>query len=115
MEVNLNSVVLGDLNENLLNNNNTNLKNIILFNNLDNVIKEPTRITATSTTLIDPILVSNSFDNYKAGHLDIGTSDLFNELVASENWDFLNTSTVDVACAHFTNKIHDFVSRNYSS
>ena len=109
MEVNLTIVVLGDLNENLLNNNNTNLKNIILFNNLDNVIKEPTRITATSTTLIDPILVSNSFDNYKAGYLDLGTSDLFNELVASENWDFLNTSTVDVACAYFTNKIHDFM------
>ena len=67
MEVNLNIVVLGDVNENLLNNNITNLKNIILFNNLDNVIKEPTRITATSTTLIDPILVSNSFGNYKAG------------------------------------------------
>ena len=58
MEVNLNSVVLGDLNENLLNNNKTNLKNIILCNNIDNVIKELTRSTATSTTLIDPILVS---------------------------------------------------------
>jgi len=71
MEVNLNSVVLGDLNENLLHNNNTNLKNIIIFNNLDIVIKEPTRITATSTTLVDPILVSNSFGNYKAGCIDI--------------------------------------------
>ena len=58
MEVNVTTVVLGDLNENLLSNNNTNLKNIILFNNLDNVIKELTRSTATSTTLIDPILVS---------------------------------------------------------
>ena len=71
MEVNLNNVVLGDVNENLLNNNITNLKNIILFNNIDNVIKEPTRLTATSTTLIDPILFSNSFGNYKAGCLDI--------------------------------------------
>ena len=118
------------------------MKNIILFNNLDNVIKEPTRLTATSTTLIDPILFSNSFGNYKAGCLDIGNNisdhnatyihiqsmfntnscttrkvwfyqranvDLFNELVASENWDFFNTSTVDVACAQFTNKIHDFI------
>ena len=66
MEVNLNIVVLGDLNENLFDNNYTSLKNIILFNNLDNVIKEPTRIRATSTTLIYPKLVSNSFDNYTA-------------------------------------------------
>ena len=112
-----------------------NLKNIILFNNLDNVIKEPTRLTATSTTLIDPILVSNSFGNYKAECLDIENNisdhkatyihiqsifnivwfyqranfDLFDELVASENWDFLNTPTVDVVRAHFTNKIHDFM------
>ena len=119
-----------------------NLKNIILFNNLDNGIKEPTRLTATSTTLIDPILVSNSFGNYKAECLDIENNisdhkatyihiqsmfntnscttrkvwfyqranfDLFNELVASENWDFLNTSTVDMACAHFTNTIHDLM------
>ena len=35
--------------------------------------------------------------------------DFFNELVASENWEFLYTSTVDVACAHFTDIIHDFM------
>ena len=58
MEVNLNRVVLGDLNENLLNNNITSFKNIILFNNIDNVIKEPTRKQETVNVAGKPLRIS---------------------------------------------------------
>ena len=38
---------------------------MILINNLENVIKEPARITPNTATLLDPILISKDF--YKAG------------------------------------------------
>ena len=37
--------------------NNKHLKDISLLNNLNNIIKEPTRVTDTTATFIDPILV----------------------------------------------------------
>jgi len=58
--VNPNIIIMGDLNENLLNNNTIYLRNILFLNNLENIIVEPTRITPTSSTLIDPVIVSNN-------------------------------------------------------
>lgn len=54
MELTKNVIVLGDLNEDLLLENNHNLKNVLLVNSLLNVIKEPTRGRA----LLDPIIVN---------------------------------------------------------
>ena len=45
-------VIMGDLNEDMLNPNNHNLKNVLLMNSLNNIIAEPTRGRA----LLDPIL-----------------------------------------------------------
>ena len=61
IDKNPNIVLLGDLNENLLN-----LKHVILINNLENIIKELTRITPNKATLLDPILISKDLDFYKA-------------------------------------------------
>ena len=40
---------------------------MILINNLENVIKEPARITPNTAVLLDPILISKDLDFYKAG------------------------------------------------
>jgi len=62
---------MGDLNENPLNINNINLRNSLFLNNLENIIVEPTRITPTSSTLIEPVIVSNNIVFFKSGCLDI--------------------------------------------
>ena len=43
----------------------------MLLNNLKNVINSPTRVTATTSTLIDPIAISNSLEFYNSGVMDI--------------------------------------------
>ena len=45
---------MGDFNEDILNPNNQNLKNVLLINSLNNIITEPTRGRA----LLGPILIS---------------------------------------------------------
>ena len=57
MEVSENIIILGDLNEDLLNINYRKLRDILLSNSLQNIISEPTRGRA----LLDPIIVSNDF------------------------------------------------------
>ena len=53
MELCQNIVILGDLNEDLLNENYRNLRDILLTNSLQNIISVPTRGRA----LLDPIIV----------------------------------------------------------
>ena len=48
--------------------------NILLLNTLENVINEPTRITSTSSILIDPIIVSSSIAFYKSGCSDVDST-----------------------------------------
>ena len=52
LDITKNVVIMGDLNEDMLNPNNHNLKNVLLMNSLSNIITEPTRGRA----LLDPIL-----------------------------------------------------------
>ena len=51
--------VLGDFNSDYLHNPSNHLMNLIRFNNLKQVIDEPTRITQTTATCLDLILTSN--------------------------------------------------------
>ncbi len=50
-------IIVGDVNEDQLNERNHKLKDILILNSLKNIITSPTRITDTSSTLIDPIIV----------------------------------------------------------
>ncbi len=50
-------IMVGDVNEDQLNERNHKLKDILILNSLKNIITSPTRITDTSSTLIDPIIV----------------------------------------------------------
>ena len=54
LDITKNVIIMGDLNENLLNPNNQNLKNVLLINSFNNIITEPTRGRA----LLDPVLTS---------------------------------------------------------
>ena len=74
LDVNPNLIIMGDLNENVLVSNNVNLRNILLLNTLENVINEPTRITSTSSILIDPIIVSSSIEFYRSGCSDVDST-----------------------------------------
>ena len=71
LDVNKNLVMVGDLNDDLLNPNCQHLKNCMLLNNLSNVITEPTRITNTSATLIDPIIISDSIKSLNEGTMNV--------------------------------------------
>ena len=54
LDITKNVIIMGDLNEDLLNPNSQNLKNVLLINTLNNIITEPTRGRA----LLDPVLTS---------------------------------------------------------
>ncbi len=57
IETSNNIILLGDINEDQMNEHNHKLKDILVLNSLKNVITSPTRVTETSSTLIDPIIV----------------------------------------------------------
>jgi exonuclease III len=65
-------VVIGDLNVNLLLNTRSHLSDIIDTKNLRNIITEPTRVTRTTSTLIDPI--SDDIDARESGVIDFKQS-----------------------------------------
>ena len=72
-----NVIVMGDFNVNMLTQNNFTVKvnemcNLLQFNQ---VIKEPTRVTPHSRTLIDLILVSNTMGDLDSGIHSVGLSD----------------------------------------
>ena len=130
-----NIILLGDLDGNLLNENLVHLKNIMLSNNSRNIIDISTRITEHSSTLSDPIIISNNVEYYKSGCYDIPKSvsdhratfiflksiydrhecltrkvwyynsadfNRLNELIDNENWDFIESLTVDESCEKLT-------------
>ena len=74
--------------------------------NLSNVIKEPTRISVNSRTLIDPIIAShlcqvfdsgavtedNSISDHKATYVSIKTKTLFDKSYVLEVWNYKNAN-----------------------
>ena len=63
MEFNQNIILIGDLNEVLLNENYHYVRDILLSNSLQNVINVPTRETA----LLDPIIISDYLVTHDSG------------------------------------------------
>ena len=70
-EISTNIVFVGDLNEDQLNIHYHNSKDIMLLNNLINVIEVPTRITNTSQTLLDPIVIQSTMQVLHCGVTEI--------------------------------------------
>jgi hypothetical protein len=57
-------VLLGDVNEDQLNHSNHKLRDISIINNMSNVINQPTRVSNTSATFIDPIVISSEIKSF---------------------------------------------------
>ena len=64
-------ILTGDINIDLINFTNIQLRDCLSLFNLTNVINEPTRIAENSTTLIDPVLVSDACTVLVSGILTI--------------------------------------------
>ena len=60
-------VILGDFNGDQLNPAHHNLKDIMSLNSVKNIIIEPTRVTNSSSTLLDPIIISDQIVNLGSG------------------------------------------------
>ena len=71
LDTNPNIVIIGDLNQDLLNPREIHLNNILHLNSLSNIILQPTRITDHSSTLIDVILLTDSMTSLNADTIDI--------------------------------------------
>jgi hypothetical protein len=65
LQVNENIIITGDLNSNLLCSNNNKLIDLVNIFNLKNVIDKPTKISGNTSTLLDPIILSDTLNcNY---------------------------------------------------
>ena len=65
LQVNENIIITGDLNSNILCSNNNKLIDLVNIFNLKNVIDKPNRISGNTSTLLDPIILSNTLNcNY---------------------------------------------------
>ena len=74
-EISDNIIIVGDLNIDFLNiPRNHQIREILSSNNLVNKIREPTRISNTTRTLIDPILTTNDIKVVKSGTLEVEPS-----------------------------------------
>ena len=67
LEHSKNLIIVGDLNEDLLNPNFHNLKDVLLINSMTNVITEPTRQQA----ILDPIIITEDLPFLDSGTLDV--------------------------------------------
>ena len=141
LNVSNNLIIVGDINEDQLNVNNHHLNNIQLLNNMTNVISEPTRVTAATSSRIGPILISQHCDPLHSGVMDIPESisdhkatfiyipftsicslaykrkvwfykranfESLNKMISRQDWNLINSLSVDEACDIFTTKIIDF-------
>ncbi len=63
-------MIVGDLNTNLLNGNSNNLTDIMISKHLRNVITDPTRVTKTTRTLLDPMILSDDVASIHSGTVD---------------------------------------------
>ncbi|XP_063408362.1 uncharacterized protein LOC134691483 [Mytilus trossulus] len=70
-QLNENIVITGDLNSDLFNVNNNKLIDTMDLFNLRNVIDKATRVTDKSSTLLDPIMISDCMSYYLSDVLDI--------------------------------------------
>jgi len=133
-----NIIILGDLNENLLNPNFNNLRDILIVNSLQNVITTPTRQQA----ILDPILIPTDMTYCNAGVINIPDNisdhnatylflpfayeilpsfkrtiwiykkakfDVLNEKISNFDWSCLKVGSLNDACKLFTETFMNFV------
>ncbi|MCG7883228.1 MAG: hypothetical protein JAY96_16735 [Candidatus Thiodiazotropha endolucinida] len=137
-EFSKNLIIVGDLNEDLLNKNYHNLKDVLLLNSLQNTINDCTRLEA----ILDPIIIPDDMcfidsgtistpshiSDHKATYINIpflyfceksyerlvwnykkANFDRLKQLILNHDWLCLNEGTVHEAFANFTNIFLNFV------
>ena len=138
LEHSKNLIIVGDLNEDQLNPNFHNLKNVLLINSMSNVINEPTRQQALLDPIIIPedlpfldsgtIAVPANISDHKATYITLpfqyDTEGVFNRLIflhkranftflkqkiSNFDWTCLREGTLDEACSKFNNTFLNFV------
>lgn len=138
IESSKNLIIVGDLNEDLLNSNYHNLKNVLMENSLHNIISEPTRGRAP----LDPIIISDDLITLNSGVLTTpgeisdhsatyvfiphchslshtykrtvwlykrANFDALRQKLLDYDWDCLYYGTVDESCTLFTSFFMNFV------
>ena len=65
-------ILLGDINVDFITNNR--IRDCLAIFNLSNVIKEPTRISVNTSTLIDPIIVIDACQVFDSGSITVDNS-----------------------------------------
>ena len=137
LDITNNIIILGDMNEDLLNPNMHHLKDVLLLNSLHNIISEPTRQLA----LLDPIILHNDMSQLNQGIIKVppdisdhcatyvhlpfeypvhGTFtrnvwmfknanfELFNKKLSEFDWSCLHQGSVNEAISLFTNIFIEF-------
>ena len=135
LDITNNIIILGDMNEDLLNPNMHHLKDVLLLNSLHNIISEPTRQLA----LLDPIILHDDMSPLNHGIIKVppdisdhcatyvylpfeypvhGTFtrnvwmyknanyELFNKKLSEFDWSCLHQGSVNEASSLFTKKNH---------
>ena len=97
LDITHNIIILEDMNEDSLNPNMHNLKDVLLLNSLHNIISEPTRQLA----LLDPLLKIYGYIKIQIMNCLIKISEF--------NWACLHQGTVNQASSLFTNIFIEFV------
>jgi hypothetical protein len=70
-EINSNVVITGDMKSDLFNTQNNKLSEIMTLFNFKNVINKPTIITAHISTLLDPIIISDTMSSIYSDVLNV--------------------------------------------
>lgn len=138
LDTSRNIILLGDMNEDLLNLNYHNLKDVLIVNSMQNTVLEATRLGA----ILDPIIIPEDMSYLKSGTLGVPPSisdhkatfinipfsyechstyerliwiyknadfSLLKQKVSSFDWNSLLTGTLDEACNLFTKTFLNFI------
>ena len=102
-----NVILLGDINVDFLNLSNYEILDCLTLFNLSNVIKEPTRVTGNSSTLIDPILVSDACRVLDAGTISVDNS------ISDHKATFVTMKTETPLLKSYTREVWNYKNANF--
>ena len=102
-----NVILLGDINVDFLNLSNYEILDCLTLFNLSNVINEPTRVSGNSSTLIDPILVSDACRVLDAGTISVDNS------ISDHKATFVSVKTETPLLKSYTREVWNYKNANF--
>ena len=105
------TIIMGDLNCNYLNDNDhKEIKDIFTTNGFTQLLKTPTRVTATTSTLIDIIITSNPLNISGTSNICAGLSD-HNLTACTRKINSVKYQPETIICRNFSNYRVDSINR----